>query len=167
MLEDVCVKWCNFWVFLGPVISRFGQWSALFFTWGICIDGSLTITLLIPLPPDREMMTQWKKGLRRWEFLSLVISLVLWHNVLSHSVVSHEPQVKIFWQFIKGLRRGNTGIAALHHQGKLESDGMKKSEILNNYFSSVFTKEDLTPYQTKRTPQHILHGIKPGVFQPM
>ena len=38
-----------------PVISRLGHVSTalfffFFFTWGICIDGSLTITLLIPLP---------------------------------------------------------------------------------------------------------------------
>ena len=62
-------------------------------------------------------------------------------NVLSPKM---EDNPKIFWRFIKGLRRDNSGIAALRHQGKLESDGMKKSEILNNYFSSVFTKEDLT-----------------------
>ena len=60
-----------------------------------------------------------------------------------------EENPKIFWRFIKGLRRDNSGIAALRHQGKLESDGKKKSEILNNYFSSVFTKENLTQIPDK------------------
>ena len=55
MLEDVRVKWCQFWVFWGPVISRLRHWAAeLFFMTGICIDGSLTITLLIPLPPSGD-----------------------------------------------------------------------------------------------------------------
>ena len=30
MLEDVRVKWCQFWVFLGPVISRPGNESKHF-----------------------------------------------------------------------------------------------------------------------------------------
>ena len=55
VLEDVRVKWCQFCVFLGPVISRLSHCiAALFFTWGICIDGSLTITLLNTLPPSGD-----------------------------------------------------------------------------------------------------------------
>ena len=38
----------------------------------------------------------------------------------------------------------NSGIAALRKQGELTSDSAEKCEILNTYFKSVFTKEDLT-----------------------
>ena len=75
-----------------------------------------------------------KKGMQKayWNYIN---------NILSPKM---EENPKIFWRFIKGLRRDNSGIAALRHHGKLVSDGKKKSEILNNYFSSVFTKENRT-----------------------
>ena len=60
-----------------------------------------------------------------------------------------EEDPKIFWRFIKGLRRDNSSISALRHHGQLVSDGKSKSEVLNNYFKSVFTKEDLNKIPNK------------------
>ena len=53
-----------------------------------------------------------------------------------------EENSKHFWKFIKGGRQDSTGIAALGSNGQLESDPKIKAEILNNFFKSVFTKED-------------------------
>ena len=61
MLEDVRVKWCQFWVFLGPGISRFGYWIAtLFCTWGICINGSSLLCVWF-CSHRQEMTTQCKR----------------------------------------------------------------------------------------------------------
>jgi hypothetical protein len=50
---------------------------------------------------------------------------------------------KRFWGFIKGLRTENTGIAPMKDStGMTQSDGSKKTDILNCQFSSVFNKDE-------------------------
>ena len=49
---------------------------------------------------------------------------------------------KRFWSYIKMLRRDNTGVAPLKHQGKLHSLAKDKADILNQQYQSVFTEED-------------------------
>ena len=61
LIIRVCARRCS-----GKMVSvldvfgacDFAVWplyrSTFFFTWGICIDGSLTITFLIPLPPSGD-----------------------------------------------------------------------------------------------------------------
>jgi hypothetical protein len=49
---------------------------------------------------------------------------------------------KRFWSYIKTLRRDNTGVAPLKHEGKLHSFAKDKADILNQQYQSVFTKED-------------------------
>ena len=49
---------------------------------------------------------------------------------------------KRFWSYIKSLRKDNTGVAPLRDKGKLFSAPRDKANILNNQYSSVFTRED-------------------------
>ena len=51
---------------------------------------------------------------------------------------------KQFWSFVKSLKNDSTGIPALKNQGVLISDNIKKAELLNDQFSSVFTEENLS-----------------------
>ena len=48
---------------------------------------------------------------------------------------------KVFWNYIKNLRKDDNGVADLKHDGTLVSDSTKKAEILNQQFASVFTVE--------------------------
>ena len=54
-----------------------------------------------------------------------------------------KQQPKLFWKYINSRLRVKTGISPLKNKdGKLVCDDQGKAEILNSYFSSVFTKED-------------------------
>ena len=51
---------------------------------------------------------------------------------------------KKFWQYINRRTKTTTGIADLEGPGnKLINDDKEKAEILANFFSSVFTKENM------------------------
>ena len=45
-----------------------------------------------------------------------------------------------FWSYIKSKRCDNTGVASLFSDGKLHSDNISKTRLLNDQFSSVFTR---------------------------
>lgn len=51
---------------------------------------------------------------------------------------------KRFWSFIKSKRCDASGVAPLTKDGTTHSDSMKKANILNDQFTSVFTSEDTT-----------------------
>ena len=51
---------------------------------------------------------------------------------------------KQFWNFVKSLKKDNTGISALKHQGELITDTKQKVEILNNQYRQQFTQERLS-----------------------
>ena len=54
-----------------------------------------------------------------------------------------EPgNLKRFWSFIKSKKCDNSGVAPLKRDGVAHSDSQVKANILNDQFSSVFTKED-------------------------
>ncbi len=55
-----------------------------------------------------------------------------------------EENPKVFWRYIKSLKRDNVGIPTLRSNGELISDSGHKAEVLNNYLQSVFTQEDST-----------------------
>ena len=52
---------------------------------------------------------------------------------------------KKYYSYVKSLRRDSSGVAPLKKDGIVYSDGMKKAEILNDQFSSVYTREDSPP----------------------
>ena len=59
------------------------------------------------------------------------------------SIVATGPEnnPKRFWSFIKARRTDHCGVAPLNHNGSVYSDSVAKSNILNRYFNSVYTKE--------------------------
>ena len=83
---------------------------------------------------------------------------------------------KKLWSFIKSKKQDQTGIGTLNYQGKDHTDSVSKANVLNEYFSSVFTNEDTTNIPTLEedplpeiSPIHIcpegvaqlLHNLKP------
>ena len=54
-----------------------------------------------------------------------------------------EEQPRKFWKFVKSKRQDNMGINMLHNQyNTVVSDSLGKADLLNDYFFSIFTKED-------------------------
>ncbi|XP_071500419.1 uncharacterized protein [Diadema antillarum] len=51
---------------------------------------------------------------------------------------------KRFWAYIKNKRCDNTGVSPLLKDGILRCDSKTKAAVLNDQFSSVFTKEDMS-----------------------
>ena len=81
----------------------------------------------------------WKKYKSFQERVKTEMKHAYWNYVNQILSPKMEENPKVFWRFVKGLRRDSAGIAALRHDGVLVSEGDRKSEILNNYFGSVFT----------------------------
>ena len=66
-----------------------------------------------------------------------------------------EPgNLKRFWSFINSKKCDNSGVAPLKIDGVAYSDFQVKANILNDQFSSVFTKEDTSTIQSLG---HITH----------
>ena len=51
---------------------------------------------------------------------------------------------KVFWQYIKSRKKDNFGVSPLRKDGLTYNSSKQKADILNDQFSSVFTKEDLS-----------------------
>lgn len=49
---------------------------------------------------------------------------------------------KVFWQYIKSRKKENFGVAPLKKDGITFSGSKQKADILNDQFTSVFTKDD-------------------------
>jgi len=49
-----------------------------------------------------------------------------------------------FWKYIRAKRKDNNEIPTLKVNGQCISDSKSKATVLNNYFKSVFTNEDLS-----------------------
>ncbi|XP_060583415.1 uncharacterized protein LOC132739673 [Ruditapes philippinarum] len=63
------------------------------------------------------------------------------HHVASMLSEDHENP-KVFWQYIKSRKKENFGVAPLKKDGITFSGSKQKADILNDQFTSVFTKED-------------------------
>ena len=50
---------------------------------------------------------------------------------------------KRFWSYVKSLRRDNCGVAPLKKDGVMYTENNAMANILNQQFSSVFTREDI------------------------
>ena len=56
---------------------------------------------------------------------------------------SERSQKQIFfWNYIKGLRKDNSGVAPLRDNGILVNNTQQKAEIFNIQYHSVFTPEN-------------------------
>ena len=51
---------------------------------------------------------------------------------------------KRFWSYIKSLRSDSTNITSIRERGLLHSDPVRKANIINQHFHSVFTAETST-----------------------
>ena len=60
------------------------------------------------------------------------------------SLVENGYITKKLWSYIKSQRKDTSGIPPLSQNGSLYADPNQKAEILNNYFSSVFSDKKST-----------------------
>ena len=66
-----------------------------------------------------------------------------YHSFLNNMVCEDfSLNPKKFWDFIKGKKSDNTGVAPLKRNGIAHSNSKTKVQILNQQFTSVFTSED-------------------------
>ena len=70
------------------------------------------------------------------------------NNYLSSLLSSESKPTKRFWAFIKNKRKDQVSINTLCSNGHTYTDSRAKADVLNNYFSTVFTNEDLTSLPT-------------------
>ena len=67
------------------------------------------------------------------------------YNKYVSDLVDEEGNIsKTLWSSIKSKRINQIGVASLVYDDNVYSDSFTKSNILNNYFTSVFTKVDTT-----------------------
>ena len=59
---------------------------------------------------------------------------------------------KKLWSYIKSQRKDNSGIPPLSQNGTVHTDPTQKVEILNNYFSSVFSDKKSAPPTLEEEP---------------
>ena len=64
--------------------------------------------------------------------------------IASSFTTSSPTQSKRLWSYIKSKRKDNCGIGPLRQGSNTYTDSLEKANILNQYFSSVFTIEDNT-----------------------
>jgi len=60
------------------------------------------------------------------------------------SIASFDGNRHQFWKYIRAKRKDNNEIPTLKVNGQCISDSKSKATVLNNYFKSVFTNEDLS-----------------------
>ena len=70
------------------------------------------------------------------------------YNDYVASLVDDDHITKKLWSFIKSQRNDICSVPPLQHEGIIHTDHLQKAEILNNYFSSVFTASSSTPLPT-------------------
>ena len=72
---------------------------------------------------------------------------------LSFSNFGYEKQVaeniktntKAFWNYVQSKTKTRNAVGSLISEtGDIVTDGLRKAQMLNNFFTSVFTKEDVT-----------------------
>ena len=51
---------------------------------------------------------------------------------------------KRLWSYIKSKRLDHTGVSSLKHQRYTYTKPQEKADLLANYFSSIFTNEDMS-----------------------
>jgi len=74
---------------------------------------------------------------------------------------------KKLWSYIIRLRKDNSGILPLSHNGSMHTDPSQKVEILNSFFSSIFINNTSAPPSLEEslisdiTPITVdIHGLK-------
>ena len=74
-------------------------------------------------------------------------------RVIKKAKKNHEKKIaensksnpKMFWRYVQDKLKSNVGISVLHGpDGELKTTDKDKADVLNEYFSSVFTREDIS-----------------------
>lgn len=73
-------------------------------------------------------------------------------NDLLDSSISEQP--KRFWSFVKSKRQDSVGIHSIEHNNVTLSNSLVKANILNNFFSSIFTQESTLHIPKLHPSQH-------------
>ena len=71
--------------------------------------------------------------------------------------MSKEDGNKSMWRYTKNKKNSSSGVGTLHADGQTAIDPLDKAKMLNNQFSSVFTRD--VPADTP--------DLGPSPFQPM
>ena len=66
------------------------------------------------------------------------------NNYVSSLLDSHNKCTKKVWRYIKSMRKNQVSINTLQVDGESYSDSCSKANTLNNYFCSVFTKDEVS-----------------------
>ncbi len=72
-----------------------------------------------------------------WNYLVMNVQ-----ELPGNECANRNSNLKKFWGYVKSLRRDACGVSPLKKEGITHSSSEAKSEILNQQFASVFTKED-------------------------
>lgn len=118
-----------------------------------------------PLWMDNEACRAILSKRRKWKKYRYCKSTVNYENyvaarnectrVIRNSKVSYERKIateaktepKSFWKYVKSKTKTKSGIGDLRNEdGELTSNNQEKANILNNFFSSVFTRTPNLPY---------------------
>jgi len=68
-----------------------------------------------------------------------------YHKYISSLTDGNGKITKRLWSYIKKKRKDNFGVASLKHNDNVFNDKKMKAELLNNYFTSVFTPHSSEP----------------------
>ena len=98
----------------------------------------------------KEMRHTLQREIRKsyWAYIEDIIDYTAATNN------DRQTKQKKFWSYIKHLRKDSTGVSPLRSQGETFSDAPRKAKILNDQFSSVFTKETPGPLPDKGPSPH-------------
>ena len=80
---------------------------------------------------------------QRWKYINDILQVSL-----------EQGDSKPFWSYIRAQRQDNSGVSPLSKQGVLHTDYLSKAKILNDQFSSVFTREDTTDIPHLHNPAY-------------
>jgi len=97
------------------------------------------------------------------------------HEKYLETIIIPEPDAnsqgltKKFWSYIKHCKSNKNDISPLKERGILYSDSVKKAEILNDQFTSVFSKDDLSQPHPLPNPEfptiEDIYITEPGVLK--
>ncbi len=103
--------------------------------------------------------SDWEEFCRLRKALQTNLKRAYWDYVNRLLDPSQDKGSKGVWTYLKAKRRSSAGVAPLKTDGKLVTDAKDKATVLNQQFSSVFTREyvttlglphDMVPYSTSK-----------------
>ena len=99
-----------------------------------------------------NLFKRWINSDNSWIYQKYIEERNLTSKLLKKAQKDHEKQIaekskqnpKVFWKYVNSKRKCKENISALKGKdGKIYTENSDKTTILNDFFSSVFTKEDM------------------------